>query len=59
VSVVAGINPFTRYFEGDWHGEPHPRQPEDLWCAGCLAWTTRTWWFEHVRHHPLTRSVSA
>ncbi|HKE98853.1 MAG TPA: hypothetical protein VKG45_07985 [Actinomycetes bacterium] len=56
---MAGINRSTRFFEGDWHGEPHPRRPDDLWCAGCLAWTTRAWWWKHVHHAPPTRSASA
>jgi len=51
---VAWINPLTRYLEGDWHGEPHPAQPGDLWCAGCRAWTVERWWHRHVWHAPAT-----
>jgi len=52
---VAWINPHTRYFEGDWHGEPHPSQPWDRWCAGCRAWTVECWWHRHAWHAPTTQ----
>jgi hypothetical protein len=55
---VAAVNPVTRLYEGDRHGEPDPANPVDLWCGGCLAWTNRRAWDRHAWHAPATHPAS-
>jgi hypothetical protein len=49
---MAHLDPTTRWWVGDRHGEADPKASRDLWCAGCRAWTRDTAWRLHAWHHP-------
>jgi hypothetical protein len=56
---VVGVNPITRLYEGDRHGETDPGNPVDVWCGGCLAWTNRRAWGRHAWHSSAAQPASA
>jgi hypothetical protein len=49
---MAHLDPATRWWIGNRHGEADPTDPRDLWCAGCHAWTRASAWRRHTWHSP-------
>ena len=56
---MAHLDPATRWWVGDRHGERDPTNPRDLWCAGCYAWTDQRAWRYHAGHAPAALPTSA
>jgi hypothetical protein len=54
---MAHLDPASRWWVGDRHGETDPKDPRDLWCAGCHAWTRATAWRRHTWHSPAIPTI--